>query len=282
VLAVAIGAAAADLSDDGQAALGPGTVYLFLFVAGLFNVVVQVHGWDRARLVTLYTGAVIVLWRAGVARMGACLDPEARAAPRPRSTDAAILVLIAAAAPLALERGLARVEISAGSAAIAQVVTILGLGLASLAVLGVGSSSSVLRATLIGLASAAAARVLAPLAFGIGATTTFPPATWTRPEVLAVAALVACADELVWRGVVQGAFERELTTRARGGDRTGARWGAAVAALLVAGLAARPSPGGTSTIVSWLAVAIAPAAARAASGRVLAAVVARLLLLASL
>jgi len=282
VLAIALGAAAADLSDDGQAALGPGTVYLFLFVAGLFNVVVQVQGWDRVRLVALYAGAVIVLWRAGVARAGTCLDPEARAAPRPRASDAAILVLIAAAAPLALERGLARVEVSAGAAAIAEVVTILALGLAALALLGVGSFSSSFRATLIGIASATAARALAQLAFGIGHATTLTPATWRHPEVLAVAGLVACADELVWRGVVQGAFERELAADARGPGRTRARWGAAIAALLVAALAARDPTGRLSGSALWFALAIPSAVARAASGRVLGALVARLLLLASL
>jgi len=319
VLAVALGAAAADLSDDGQAALGPGTVYLFLFVAGLFNVVVQVHGWDRARLVALYAGAVIALWRAGVAQVGACLDPEARAAPRPRLGDAAILVLIAAAAPLALERGLARVEVSAAAAAIAQVVTLLGLGLAALAVMatprpahrrlsrsapaqaagataragwlgwgvggGVDSSSSKLRAMLIGLASGAAARLLAPLAFGAASSPTFPPSTWSRPEVLAIAALVACADELVWRGVVQGALQRELTrerTRAGGLGRIAPRWWAAAATLVAAALAARHPTGEGSGFAPWLALAMAPTIARAASGSVLAALVARLVLLASL
>ena len=48
VLAVAVGAQAADLSHDGRPALGPGTVYLFLAVGGLFNLVLGASGLQLA------------------------------------------------------------------------------------------------------------------------------------------------------------------------------------------------------------------------------------------
>jgi len=157
----------------------------------------------------------------------------------------------------------------------------LGLGLVGLTLLGVRPAGHRrFRAALIGVASAAAARALAPLVLGSAAATTFPPSTWSHPEALALAALVACADELVWRGVVQGALERELT-QVRGVGRFAPRAGAAAAGLLVA-LVARPSTGGSSSLAPWLLLAIAPAVARAASGSVIGALVARLLLLATL
>ena len=134
---------------------------------------------------------------------------------------------------------------------------------------------------LIGLATAAAARLLAPLAFGAASSATFAPSIWSHPGVLAIAALVACADELVWRGVVQGALELELT-RARARDRIAPRWWAAAGTLVVAALAARHPSGGWSAFAPWFALAMAPTIARAASGSVLAALVARLVLLASL
>jgi hypothetical protein len=295
-LALSMGGLAADLSDEARPAVGPGTVYLFLFVGGLFNVVLQARGWDRARLVVLYGSATVALWRAGVAQVEGCLDPEARSAPRPRLADAAIVTLIFAAAPMAIERGLARVDVPPGPIAVTEVAVILALGLAALALSSSARSarraaqklrrargeSGVLpraarrahagaRAIAIGLGAAVMVRgMLAALPGGGGVTVV----DGSHPGMLALAALVACAEELVWRGVVQGALERELAA-ASPGPRA-APWLAAVGALAVTVLAAHR--------VSWLSVflSLAPAIARAASGRVLGAVAARLVIVASL
>lgn len=75
VLAVGVGCNAADLSDEGRNALGPGTVYVFLMVAGLFNVALVREGDLVWRTLVLYATAVALVWFTGVHRAESALDP---------------------------------------------------------------------------------------------------------------------------------------------------------------------------------------------------------------
>ncbi len=105
------------------------------------------------------------------------------------------------------------------------------------------------------LAGAAAAAVGWMLARGDAAPPAGPPALWVG------AAVGALADEIVWRGSLQGALERALAPRRLGplaasGLAAGASAALAAAALILTGAAS-----GTS-----LTVQVAAAAARAFAG----------------
>jgi hypothetical protein len=75
VLAVGAGCNAADLSDEGRNALGPGSVYVFLMVAGLFNLALMRDGELAWRTLVVYASAVVLVWLSGVRRAETALDP---------------------------------------------------------------------------------------------------------------------------------------------------------------------------------------------------------------
>jgi hypothetical protein len=81
-LAVGLGAAEADLSDDQRSALGIGTAYLFMVVSGLFNLVIVAEGADRLRAFALFAIATAIAFSSGVSRARDIFDPEALAARR--------------------------------------------------------------------------------------------------------------------------------------------------------------------------------------------------------
>ena len=93
-LAIAMAAGGADLSDEQTTAVGPVTIYAFLLVGGLYNLVLT--GDPRTRLsgLGLYLFVTAAYWGAGVARAEICLDAEAVRTPRLRAADAATLLLI--------------------------------------------------------------------------------------------------------------------------------------------------------------------------------------------
>ena len=74
-----------------------GTVYLFLLVAGLFNVVLLESGEVRLRALGLYVAAVALCWVTGVQRAEDAYDPESRrirtATPGAGATFAILLLL---------------------------------------------------------------------------------------------------------------------------------------------------------------------------------------------
>ncbi|HVZ72167.1 MAG TPA: hypothetical protein VHJ20_07315 [Polyangia bacterium] len=81
-LAVALAAGAADLSDESRPAIGPATIYTFLFVGFLYNVVLAGDLAARARGLALYAFAIAAYWQGGVARAAVCLDADAVRARR--------------------------------------------------------------------------------------------------------------------------------------------------------------------------------------------------------
>jgi hypothetical protein len=93
-LAVAMGSATADFTDDTRKAVGPGTLYLFLLVAGLFNVALLEGGAVRARILALYLIAVGLHWSAGVRGAARVFDPEGRRQRTVVSADGATLAVL--------------------------------------------------------------------------------------------------------------------------------------------------------------------------------------------
>ena len=93
-LAIALAAGAADLSDDQRPAIGPATIYAFLFVGGLYNVLIGADLVTRARGYVLYGFALVAHWLEGVerghrlprrrGRAGAPPDPAGRRDVRDR------------------------------------------------------------------------------------------------------------------------------------------------------------------------------------------------------
>ena len=257
-LAVAMSSGGADLSDDQSPAVGPTTIYAFLLVGGLYNLVLTGDAATRAAGLLLYFFTLAAYWADGVARAEICYDAEAIRAPRLRLADGATLALLAALAA----RGVASVAASARGSALAAV---LGLGLGVRVLLALAGLHLLRRAGRTPGDSGARRWWLAGFALAAAA------GVWLRWGPIGIV-----ADEIIWRGVLQGSVERSFAER-RPAPRAGAvgrarllagivTFGLSAAALVLAG----DTSGGALT-----AVAVATAA-RAASGRVSAAVAVRI------
>src|SRR5262245_28870871 len=93
-VAVAMASGGADLSDESTAAVGPSTIYAYMGVGGLFNVLL---GADAAMCVAgllLYALAGWTYWQAGVEQAAFCLDAEVVRERRVRASDGATLLII--------------------------------------------------------------------------------------------------------------------------------------------------------------------------------------------
>ena len=93
-VAVAIASGGADLSDDTGTAVGPATIYAFMFVGGLFNVLLLGDTATRVAGLALYAFAGWAYWQAGVEQAGFCLDAEAVRARRVRAADAGTMLIV--------------------------------------------------------------------------------------------------------------------------------------------------------------------------------------------
>jgi membrane protease YdiL (CAAX protease family) len=219
---------------------------------------------------------VVAVWHSGIAQAEQCLDPDAYRRPPLRLADAAILLLLFALVPFALNRGLRRVAVPPGAIAVAHLVVLGMFGLAAARLLRAqgltGSAAASPRpitspvvVVIVGGLCGLATRGLRQLLFQAG-----PPLAdvFRQPPVLALLLAIALSEELVLRGVVQGTVERELGARGRA-----APWIAAAAGVAAAQFAA-PEVTGLS-----LLLAAGPAVARAGTGRLLAACAARVIIL---
>ncbi|HEX3902859.1 MAG TPA: hypothetical protein VH853_08400 [Polyangia bacterium] len=279
-LAIAMAAGGADLSDEQSAAVGPATIYAFLLVGGLYNLVLT--GDLKARLagLGLYLFVTAAYWGAGVARAEICLDAEAVRAPQLRTADAATLLLIYALG----SRGLATAAAAASgtSAAGLQAVRfgwVVLFGLAALALLRRappvpgrrGLALSVAAGTLLGAAVGA---------FGRGAGALGAPAGTAATPAAAIsfwvgAALWLLAEEALFRGLLQRALEGDLAP-AKLSRRAG--WQVRLTAGGVTGALGIVSLAMTNAPLTRLAIGFQLAAtlARGVTGRASAAWLARL------
>lgn len=123
-LAVALGGMVANLSSDARPALGPGTVYLFLAVGGLFNLVLTAHGWRLAVGVAVYAAVVAACWRSAVANLVICLDAEALRRRGPRAADLAPWLVVGLFGPAALGLVMGWLGAPRGAVVFAQLGTV--------------------------------------------------------------------------------------------------------------------------------------------------------------
>jgi membrane protease YdiL (CAAX protease family) len=279
-LAVALACQAADLSDEQRGAIGPGTIYLFLLVGGLYNVVLAGDAEARLRGVALYLFACSAYWVSGMDQALVCLDPDARRRRALAVGDAATFALLAylgqqgaaaaarmAAADHSAERwvALARagvlivIGLSAALHLARKTPALARMGVATSGLIALGAGTS-LGAVLRALPSATGTSLLLGGDGGGGAIRALAVST------LAVSILF---EELIFRGIVQRALEERWGSAFS--SRGGGRLLAAGVAALVAAVASFGGPFGLVFAVSLTASLV-----RAATGRTAAALVARL------
>jgi hypothetical protein len=247
-LAVAMASAVADFSDDTRRAVGPGTLYLFLLVASLFNIALLEGGAVRLRTLALYLAALALHWVAGIDGAARVFDPEPRRDRPLRAGDGATMaILLYLGGPA---QHLAGVPDAPWIAGIWPAILVM-----------------VAAVHLVGRRHQTAPLALAP-ALGVGLAAgalASAPGWWHGGHalglVLGVALVRAAAEELIVRGVIQGGLA------ARG------RWPALVASAGIA-LLVGARPFGAGAVV----VAVAPALVLALTGRLAAAGVARIVL----
>ncbi len=204
-LAVAMAAGGADLSDDQSTAVGPATIYEFMLVGGLYNLVLLGDRATRVGGLALYAFAIWAHWRSGVARAADCMDAEAVRTRRFRAADGASMLIIYALGGF----GVASLAPSAGPtvAAVLQVALALILGAgAAIYIARRPRSAPVVSAPRAMLTALALGAVLGGIARELRPS---PTVALTFPAV-ALAALILTAEELLLRGALQRGVETEL------------------------------------------------------------------------
>jgi hypothetical protein len=265
-LAVAMASGTASFIDEQRRALGPATLYLFLFVAALYNVVLLRDGPVRWRALLLYGATVALHWIAGVDGAARVFDPEEQRERRVSAADGATLaVLMYVGSQLPRVPGLA--ESASLAAVIWPAVVLVAAAVYLLRRPGSATGWSLPRALGAGvLAGALGAGLLVGalrdgvLAGALGAVPGVAGVVHPFGPVLALALIRAAAEELVFRGMVQ----RGLPA---------GRWIAFAVAAGVA-LVAGSRPLGAPALL----VAVVPGLALAASRRWSSAAAARLVL----
>jgi hypothetical protein len=273
-LAVAMASGGADLSDDQSAAVGSTTIYAFLLVGGLYNLVLTGDALTRVCGLALYGFVTASYWRAGVERAEICMDAEAVRAPRLRSADGATLLIVYALG----ERGLATAAAAlhgegAGVIAGVRLALVLALGGIAVSFYRRCPAAPPWRGLILSSIVGAGLGALAGVVFARGGAVSPPPPLlgWW----LGLAAGLA-AEEAIFRGVVQRTTEEALATRGAAPWR--ARLSAAGLAAVL-GVVAVATGAGHATLAAIVAVAgaqVAAAFARALTGRVASAWIARL------
>jgi membrane protease YdiL (CAAX protease family) len=203
VLAVAMGCDAADLTRVDRGAVSPGAVYLFLVVAGLFNVMLSSPPEVLVRGLVLYAAAIALLWDSGMENARSCLDPDAAAARRGGPSDgvlAAIILFLGAQAMAAGLRagGNREVEIAAATTAWSGLV-------------GLGAAIQIMRRRRGGVVSQVIVprwrKILRGIALGALAALALR-AVGTPPLAPSLLLVIVTAEELVFRGLLQPALEQ--------------------------------------------------------------------------
>jgi hypothetical protein len=279
-VAVAMAAAGADLADDHVTAVGPTTIYSFVLVGGLYNLVLVEDTPVRGAGLALYAFACWSYWRAGIEHGLVCMDAEAGRKLRRRASDGATMLLLYALGARALEQGAAKVGL-AGS----QVALYLRLSLLAI----VGTFVAIYLARRPRTAGHLPPLASAGVGLGAGALAGVVMAwlgggAWLSEaaDTSAVAVIVTLgmlAEELLYRGVIQDGIEQEVAYRP--GRIWAGRLAAATVTTALAGTVAVLWAQGwqASTLLPMLASVIASHGAasltRAATGRTAPAFLAR-------
>ncbi len=245
---VAIGLAcqAADLSDDQRPAIGPATIYLFLLVGGLYNVVLDEAGPERWRWLGLYVFAGLALWSSGMRQAADCLDPEHTRRRAVRLGDAAVLALLSALLGRAVVKGAALAD---EERAVAIQIAVLAVG----ALLAVVTALYLRRRPKMPARLGAIPSNVIGLVVGGAAGWALRGEGPVLPLDIAMASLPSIlGEELIFRGTVQRALEEAWPRR---------RLAAAGVATAIAFLA---TPGPWLPVLAGVAVV---SSLRAATGR---------------
>jgi hypothetical protein len=253
-LAVGMGSSRVDLAEPGRAAVGPGTFYAFLLLAGLFNVVLSGEGDIALRGGLLFAIAVVAVWHTGMAHLRWAHDATERDWERPRASAAALFTLAAYLLPVAVGRLPPRLAASFVTTADA---ILLAVGLYLLV-----RWRRWLRPQPVGIRSAFGSTSLA-LAVAVVAAIAARGARHSAPPGASVTAVViqAALLEIGQRGVVQGAVSFLFEQR-------GTRPWVAAAAGAFAGLLGAWIVAGSAGSWSTLLLSATAAAVRAITGRV--------------
>jgi len=245
-LAVGLGCDAADLSAPGRSAIGPGTVYLFLIVSGLYNLGLNQTYDIWARATALFMVAATLFWMTGIRRAEDCLDAERLALPRLVPGDGAVAAIL-------LFLGVQATQATVGGAGASSAASLMArVGWSGLVALGVS-----LHLLWHGRRSWRVVFSGKRWAWRLGMTLVLVAASVALrgegPALRAVSPLwpVVLAEELVFRALLQGALVDYFSTNGRAPIR--ARIAAAGLAAVVA-LLSMPEP-------SWAAAGIQVAAA---------------------
>jgi len=271
-LAVAMASGGADLSDDQSAAVGPTTIYAFLLVGGLYNLVLTGSSDARVGGLILYLFVTVAYWRAGVERAEICLDAEAVRTPRLRIADGAALLIVYALG----ERGLASAAAAmphGGAAVIAavQLALVLVLGAVALAFLQRGRPTPPWRGLGTSWAIGIGVGAVAALALHSVREPGPPRSPWVWLGLLASLA----AQETIFRGVVQRSIEEDLAIHGIAPWRARALAAAFTVLLGMVAVVLGDLPASRAALLWALAGQVGAALARAATGRVGAAWAAR-------
>jgi hypothetical protein len=279
-VAVAMASGGADLSDDTGTAVGPATIYAFMGVGGLFNVLLLGDSTTRVAGLALYAFAGWTYWQAGVEQAGFCLDAEAVRARRVRAADAGTMLILYALGGSAL--------LSAGRSMGLRGLELAMLPLPLTLLIGVAAAIYLARRPRVGAPRRLPRLLLLAAGLGVAAAAVFTARGGARgPSVLlALALLTALAEELVLRGILQ----RSIST-----SRIRAAVISSVVGLVAAlSLLRLPSAGaspegvwvaGAAVVATIVVLAVGHAAAAVAyafTGRVAAAWLARVVLLVAL
>jgi hypothetical protein len=259
-LAVGLAAEVADLSDERRPAVGIGTTYLFMLVAGLFNVAILQPGSDRPRALLLYALAAVAAWSSGVARAAVLFDPEATTRRQLSPTVgalAAVLLFLGERAARA-----AATTLGAPTALWGQLPWLVAVG---------GGLWLYWRRNRAPAPAAGGLRALA-WAFALGLLPGLAAAAWIGPAwtgltwPAALLALRALVEELALRGVFQAGLARQWLG--------GAARSLPIVASALAAWAVNPAP-----LSAWGALAaIVPAVTMGLTQRLWAALMTRCLL----
>jgi hypothetical protein len=262
-VAVAMASGGADLSDEAATAVGPSTVYAYLLVGGLFNLLLVEDAATRIAGLVLYVFATWTYWQAGVEQAGFCLDAEAVRARRVRAADGATLLIVYALGGRALMKF--GESLGAGGTPVAAAIR-----LAPLLLVGIAGVIYLARRP------RAVARVRLPaslvLAVGLGAVAGgIVLATRASGDRLLAGLVVVLAEEVILRGVVQRSVSTSRIAAAVISAVTGV-----VAARLVPSLST--STGAVAPVAAVVAHHVVAAVVYAVTGRVVAAWLARVVL----
>ena len=265
-VAVAMASGGADLSDETNTAVGPGTVYAYLGVAGLFNVVLVGDAATRVAGLVLYALAGWTYWQTGVQQTAFCLDAEAVRMRSVRASDGATMLIIYALGSRAAVEFIRK-------AGVQHAATANPLRIVLLALIVAGAAVYLARRP----ASPAVARRGLPLSLLLGAGVGAVAGGLATAIAGAAAgfswqAIALTADEIVLRGIVQRGLAQKSSLKSRLGAAL-ATFVAGVVTAQISGWSGARAPAGIALVVAGQAAATG---VYALTGRVAAAWVSRI------